>query len=55
MGPLCTGMNRAPEERDAHLLAGMIHHFLSNKSAHTLLHACVHALKLAKVLKKGAG
>lgn len=53
MGSLCTGMNRPPEERDTHLLAGMIHHFLCNKSAHTHFYMHVFMLSnLAKYLKK---
>lgn len=41
-GPLCTGMNGAPDEGDTHQLALMTGHFLHKQalSPHTHTHTC---------------
>lgn len=48
-GPLCMGMNGAPDEGDTHQLALMTSHFLLKQSLpphiHMLTHSCWHLPK----------
>jgi len=50
-GPLCTGMNGAPDEGDTHQLALMTSHFLGNKSAHpTHTHTHTYTYAITRLL-----